>query len=305
MAPGVGNSIDLNLSSVATHWVTVEWIRDNVILNPGPRAGRALRLNVALPNGGRVVLFMDVNSHYVMGFEGRDGIYLLADPHRDAFRQRLIDAGLASGARIDDLRLRADHNTLNTLNERFSMIDLINAARLSQWSSTDSPEESVRRPISLLVCMIAECSRLRSVQSAFRNLYEQQGWHIRVDEAIQSWQDAVLVTQLAHETFPIYPTHAAVEKLAKRAEELRALLAEILASAGHSNNRRATVQQLIDGALQVPAAVAPQAQRFAHMARELHIATADRLQAVMTACMNAVAIQAARDGVTAPPLDLA
>jgi len=299
----------LDLSSVAGHAAAVEWIRNNVVLRSEETAG-ILKLTVSLePNGHAVTLFMNAADHYIMGFQGLDKIYLLRDDHRDEFKKLLISRKFAAADQVDDeLVLGADHNSLRTLQERFTRADLVGAARLARFSRSKSNSEEVRRPLSLLICMIAECARLRSMEWTFRGIYENLDRPVRADEAIQSWKDAVDIVRLANKHFPTYPRVYAVEKLAKRAAELRTLWDQIVLAVGPFANEKAAKQQVIDG---VPAlgrwgAVAYQVQRFADMSGELSVdgrkATAEEISFIMTACQNETALYAAREGVTDPPL---
>jgi hypothetical protein len=64
----------LDLSGLDGFTVTVEWVRNHVVLKGAGEKQPAMRLDVRLPENQQVALFMDTRDHYVLGFRGRDSV---------------------------------------------------------------------------------------------------------------------------------------------------------------------------------------------------------------------------------------
>jgi hypothetical protein len=264
-----------------------------------------MRLDVRLPENQQVALFMDTRDHYVLGFRGRDKIYLLRDTRIDEFEKQLVAAGLVASGEIERLDVGSDHNSLGTLKRSFSMAELLAAGKLADYSSRDGrlTHEHVKGPISLLVCLVAECSRVFSMQWICAGIYYHR--RIQADEAIQSWQDAVELVRLSQKYFPLYARPLAIEKLEKRATEMNDLVGELEAAAGGTSNRKALIQRIVDGQRgSFSGHAAMCADRLRQMARELGIREASDLTTILTACKNKVAVRAAKEGVAIPGSDL-
>src|SRR5262245_12772053 len=103
----------LDLTTADKHVQSAEWIRDNVILKN--HESEVLQFNVALPDSGHVSLFMNTSNQYLLGFQGKDKVYLLRDKDRDAFKNALIEGNLVAVSKIEYLDIGSDHSSLGTL----------------------------------------------------------------------------------------------------------------------------------------------------------------------------------------------
>lgn len=303
------NKQELDLRDPARYMASIEWLRNNVVL--GIAKELVLQLNVSLPNG-TTTLFMDLANHYIMGFRGADKIYVLEDNKSEAFRKSLQSQ--LGNTPVEILRgLGADHGLrgLQTFSRGnggirgriFKRADLDSAVTLSSYSSEtrNINYDDLRSHLSLLVCMISESARMPMMERDFANML-YYGYDVWADEAIRSFDDAKFLITLALETFPSYPRHLAVEKLEKRATELRSLLSKIESQAG-SHNRSKLVAGLIAGEIASPASVVDAINRFRAMCKELKIVDPNTISQMISTCSSEGAVRAAKQGVAIPDID--
>lgn len=300
---------DIDLRDPISYTASVDWIRQNVVLKE-TKQGFVLRLNVLLPSAS-VTLFMEPANHYIMGFQGKDKIYLLDDSASDQFKSRLQTQ--IKGAQVTILTgLSSQHGPQGLATFRrtkngvvgvvFKREDLERVARLSTYSrESESTYEHLRRPLSLLVCMISESARIPIMQRDFTNMY--YGHEVVADEAIRSYDDAKFLISIALRVFPLYPPNRAVEKLQKRAAELDSLLTAIQSSAGTNERLQAVSVLLKGGTLAGSDRVTQQIKRFRDMCAELRPANApETITQIISTCKSESAVRAARQGVEGPEI---
>ncbi len=294
---------ELDLSSVAGFRAAVEWIRRNVILAPTP--GAVVELRISAPGKTQTSVFMDRKYAYVMAFRGRDLIYALDDDSQD-YAALLATAGVAKKEEIKKLKgLFVSHISLGTFDKPFRNCDLTKIVDLSTYSSKETKTfENLRKPLSLLVCLLAESARSPAVAHDFNHLYEMQR-PVWAKEAIQSYNQAVRITRCADQLFKDTPRQAnRIEKLDKRAAEIRELLDLLWKSTSHRSNEKQTLKSVVKGQnLGTGKDFDFAAERLRSIAKELGLTDrGDELSEIETACRNRAAVDFARDGVIVPPL---
>ncbi|MBC8166407.1 MAG: hypothetical protein H7Y20_11115, partial [Bryobacteraceae bacterium] len=209
---------NLDLSTIEGHANSAEWIRSNVLLTE-PEGEGIVQLNVTLRpdlegKEQNVSLYMDTRNAYILAFRGGEGRLYLLNKTRDdqeaiSFEQRLRKAGYAGkDEQISLSNLGADHkNALKTLDQRFRPEDLIYAGQINEFGDSDrmrTPEQ-LRRPISLLVCMLSESARMNLMEQQFRKLYFGEvaypgepgmvfTYEAKPDAAIQSYDKAIRIS---------------------------------------------------------------------------------------------------------------
>jgi len=305
----VNSTADVDLRDPISYTASIEWIRRNVVLKETTKES-LLRLNVLLP-AASVTLFMDPAHHYILGFQGKDKIYLLDDPASNRFKDQLESQ--IKGVQVTILTgLSSQHGPQGlgtfqpTKNGHVGVIfrreDLECVARLSTYSrKTESTYEHLRRPLSLLVCMIAESARIPIMQRDFTNMY--YGHNVVADEAIRSYVDAKFLISTAIRVFPRYPPNLAVEKLQKRAAELDSLLTAIQAAAETRERIKIVSVLLGRGTPAGGGRVTEQIRRFREMCAELQPAnTPETITQIISTCKSGSAVRAAKQGVEGPEI---
>jgi hypothetical protein len=299
---------ELDLSSVAGFRAAVDWIRSNVILAPTP--GAVVELRISGPDSSQASVFMDRKDAYVMAFRGRDVIYALDDDTQD-YVGLLVAAGVAGAAEIEKLvGLSVSHRSLGTIvhgggGHEFWLQDLpVGLRLLSGFSQRDGHFGALRRPLSLLVCLLAESARSPAIAYDFNHLYEMQR-PVRANEAIQSYHQAVRITRWADQLFKhtLRQTDR-IDKLDKRATEIRELLVLLWKSTSSMSNEKQTLKSVVQGQnLGAGKDFDFAAERLRSIARELGLTDrGDELSEIETACRNRAAVDFARAGVIVPPL---
>jgi hypothetical protein len=301
----------LDLRDSARYTVSIEWIRNNVVLRRSE--AQVLQLNVSLPIGA-ATLFMDPANHYIMAFRGADKVYVLQDNRSEAFKKALelrlrktpIEILKGLGANHGLGGLETFSQTRGRVDGRiFSRTDLDSAAAVSNYSSATRTMTygELRARLSLLVCMISESARIPMMERDFSNMlyYGQKVW---ADDAIRSFATAKFLIQLALRTFPGYPRHLAVEKLEKRASEMRALVGRIETVPGF-HNRATLVDRLVNGKVSPVPPIADAVSRFRDMCKELKIVDPSLISQMMSACKSEDAVRAAKQGVAIPDIGMA
>lgn len=308
--PAGGSKARLDLSGPAVYTESVDWVRDHVVLKDSAQTSAVIEIDVNLPERCTVSLFMDPNNHYILGFRGADKVYLLDDSGTAAFAERLVETKLVRSRReITVLHgLKASHEGLGTFTRQvsglrsrtFSEIDLRSSRCLADYSlaAKEMTFETLKAPLSLLVCMIAESARIPMMKRDFTNLF--YGHKVIADEAVRSYDDAKYLIQFAAFAFPEYPHHSGVEKLQKRAAELDGLVREIESAIGGSNRQTLLQEILMGRAPPGGAAVTGQIRRFRDMAAELGVRDPGSITQLISTCRSESAVRAAKLGVAIP-----
>ena len=307
-APPAAEVKNVDLSSEYGHATTVEYVRNNVILPPEGQKPDVLQLEVKLPGDKdrpdhKVTLIMNTENHYILGFKGQDKIYLLQDADSPEIKKTLVKEKLVPNAdAVEILKLGGEHPTLGTLDPKrsFDMGDLKQASRLGEYSTKnkDMTYDDLKKPLSLLVCMISESSRVKSMEHGMRRIYH--GESVKASEAIQSWKDACGLIEMADKYFPKDYRWNGVERLEKRGTELQNLLRDIKESAGKIGDEKAFLQELLEGKYNKDRRVGLLIERVRDMARELNITNAGDVGELISATRNDIAVAAAKDGVVVP-----
>lgn len=298
---------ELDLTSVSGFTETVDWIRDNIIL--GNRAERIMQLDVKLSrrtsaDSSQISLFVDTKNGYLFAFRGKDKIYVLKDDHQEEYQKLLKENG--SGEAVILPGVGSDHRSLGTFlpnqesggmrGRSYSMAHLQDSEKLSAFSRSGGAitESDVAQAVSVLVCMLAECSRWPSVEQRFQRIYF--GENVKADEIFKVYDRAKRILRLAD----IFPNHRAadrIEKLVKRAEEVKELLARMRTKGADS---ALTDEMLIHLCLKDPNSKSARdkdaAQRICDICLQLK-ADAHTMAEILTLCSNEQAVRAAQVGV--------
>ena len=306
----------LDLRSLAGFCAAVEWIRREIILHPSTEG--FYEIEVATAENSACTIFMNRSDAYLVAFRGQDRIYALADPPFDHARA-LVDAGLAGAGEIQTLALTVSHASLGTLDHTFTRGELqATASLLNGYSARDATFERLRKPISLLVCVLAEAARSPAIAFEFQHLwtarilydrelnvtYPMASFTVRANEAIQCYDKAIRITTYANRFFPQYirPLDR-LTKLEKRAAEIRELLQALSAALISTGNRQLALNNLVrDPKLFVAPGHESAIRRLHDIARELHITRGDELTDIAGLCGEQVAMDFARSGVVARDL---
>lgn len=269
---------DLDLRDSALYVEGIEWLRNNVVLR-NTITRDVLQLNVLLPRGA-VTLYMAPRDHYIMGFRGADAIYLLKDRNQKTFKKALETE--IEGTRIEILEnLSTSHTAkgLKTFTDTasgvpdgrvFTRTDLDNAANLAKWRVTsDEVDDETKTSLSLLVCMLAESARIPMMEYDFKNML-YYGMNVWADHAAQSFRNAKYLIRKAKQLFPNYPRALGVEKVYKRATEMRELFDRINDTPGYKN-RSTLMARLVGGKITATGPAAGAISRFIFMYKELRV----------------------------------
>ncbi|MBI1356901.1 MAG: hypothetical protein GC160_21385 [Acidobacteria bacterium] len=300
---------ELDLSSLAGFRRAVEWVRGEIIRRP---AVGFFELRVTVQPGEVLTVFLDRRDAYLVAFRGRDRVYALGDDAND-YAQQMIDAGVIEAAAVQRLEgLTVSHRSLGTLDQgggvrghEFWLQDLLAAARaLSGFSAAESPFGTLRRPLSLLVCLLAESARSPAMAFEFEHLYLGTR-PVKASEAIQCYDQAVRIVRLADRFFPQHIRQIdRLRKLDNRAVELRELLALLWGSLSHQSNQKSALQRIVAGQnLGAGRDFDFAAERLRSIARELGIQNdGQQLSEIAGLCGNQAAMDFAKSGVIFPDL---
>jgi hypothetical protein len=298
--------VSVSLKDPRSYAKAVDWIRDNVVLKRNVK-GPVLEIAVSLPDCA-VSVFMRPKDHYILAFRGADKVYLLDDDAASDFKKVLEQH--VKPTEIETLKgLGAGHGStgLATFERRedglrarvFRRQDLATIKDLARYRLRSRTRfEELKKPLSLIVCMIAESARIPMMHRDFVNMY--YGCEVIADEAIRSYDDAKYMMLCAREKFPQYPNHLAIEKLAKRAEELRVLLGRIKCAVDVSD-RAKLMSDLVKGRVSTDdGSVKQQVKRFRDMCSELSFTDAEAIKQFVSTFCNISAVRAAKQGVAYP-----
>ncbi|HEX4227517.1 MAG TPA: ribosome-inactivating family protein [Bryobacteraceae bacterium] len=307
----------LDLSSVRGFTRAVDWIRRSILLNTGPKQ-RILELGVKLSlrssaELGIITLFVDSKNGYLFAFRGRDKIYILRDDSQDEYLTLLKKNGSET---VDVLPgVGSDHRSLGTFlpnkdsgagmrGRTYALANLQDAARLADFSQTTGPvtEHDVAGAISVLVCMVAECARWPRIEREFEKIYF--GENVKADEVFKVYDKAKRIRNYAS-VFPNYLLSDRIEKLVKRAVEVKELLSRLHAMMGASSM---TDEALIELCLKAPKSVSGRnkdsLERLQRICSELGLmpdidpkGAAEKVTGILDLCANDLAVRAAQSGV--------
>jgi hypothetical protein len=308
----------LDLSSPVGFTQATEWVCNAVLLSQPAAPMLELDLRVAAQTKTseerRATIFMDSKDGYVVGFRGKDAVYLLSDPERD-IEAKLREAKLiGKDEKPVTLKVRTDHKSLGTFEQvwsgsgfegrTFGIADLYNSGKLSGFSVNQGEVtyDDVRNSLSLLTCMTVESARSRTVELGFQRIYNHD--RVRPDTVMQSYDQAKRITAYA-ELFPNHVLADRVEKLENRARELGDLVKSVQRDLGLSKDRfrrQDFLDQAIKGTVSKgPESVARAGARVREIAIELDIKDGSKLGEIMSLCSNKDAVRAAKGGVLPPP----
>ena len=312
------SSRQFDLSSPAGFAGTTEWIRNNVFLSRPEAPMLELDLRVAAPTQSsgeqRAIILMDPGDAYVVGFRGRDAVYLLQEENRDIEGSVRAARLIAKDEKPVILGIGTDHASLGTFRQvwtgsgleyrTFGEADLRNAGRLSGYSKTGGVSyEDLRTALSLLTCMTAESARSRTVELGFEMIYRNA--RVQPDAVMKSYEQATRITQYAS-VFPNYVLADRVEKLEKRAQELAALTdsaqRQLGVGKGQFDRKRFFDQVINETAPTAPKSLASVTERMKQIAGELKVTNGGALGEIMSVCSNKDAVRSAKGGVMPPPI---
>lgn len=238
--------VDLDLSSAMSYMHSLGYLRQAVVLGREKAPGLLLVLRVKLIYGARITLYMKVSNLYIVAF-GENPVFALADSTEDIPATLRTSGAVAREVPITKLALGSDHGALGTEHHEFGLGDLAQCASLALFSGKQD-YSMIRKPLSLLVCMLAEGGRFLEVQNLFAGIGRPTGEYwprplankgifspstttgtgesdIKVSGVIWVWQKA---TRLQHycNAAHVGPTEGAklVGELRAMVEELRSLL---------------------------------------------------------------------------------
>jgi hypothetical protein len=251
---------------------------------------------------------MRPKDHYILAFRGADKVYLLDDDTAEDFKKVLqprvkpveveILKGLGAGHGVTGLAtFTLKDGAVNA--QVFRRQDLASLKYLACYSRDAGIHfQQLQKPLSLIVCMISESARIPMMGRDFINMY--YGCDVIADEAIRSYGDAKAMMRLAIKKFSEYPNRLAIEKLAKRADEMSTLLQRVEAAV-NAKARGDLISMLVRGRLPATdASVQDKAQRFRDMCTQLKFTEPQDVQRFLSAFSNASAVRAAKQGVAYP-----
>jgi hypothetical protein len=285
----------------------VDWIRKNILLKKQPKPVLSLEIKLPLrnsPDFGLITLFVDTSNGYLFAFRGQDKTYILRDDRQDEYQALLRQTGNGTAAILHGVA--SDHRSLGTFlpkkgsagmrGRSYAIAHLQGGARLAEFSADRGPvtESDVAGAMSLLVCMLAECSRWPRIEREFERIYF--GENVQADEIFKVYDKAKRIRRLA-EVFPNYLIADRVEKLVKRANEVNELLTALRTTLGGSPLEN---QALIGLCLGAPKGSVGgdknSAERIRTICTELK-ADAKTMAEILSLCSNEQATRAAQSGV--------
>ena len=296
----------LNFADPASYRQAVEWVRANVVLKNNVK-GAILQLDLAFPQGS-VTVFMNPQNHYILAFRGADGIYILDDAHSAQFQKDLeatlkgskttILKGFSGSHGYGGIQTFAPEVAIRDRN--FNLKHIAEVRHLSEYRAK-GPYAPLRKPLSLLVCMIAESARFPMMQRDFERMYF--GSEVLADEAVQSYSTAKALRQQALRAFPEYRSPEAVTKLVNRATELEELIRR-LETLRKTANRQTLITSLLSGGKQMLGSPSIEdTNRFCTICKELSLTTAREVTTLISQSRNKMAVRAAKEGVALPGID--
>jgi Ribosome inactivating protein len=292
---------EINLRDPARYAASIEWVRKNVVVR-NTTGTKVLQLDV-LVSDGEVTLYMNTENQYVMGFRGADKVYLLNDDDTEKFKAWLAEE--LQGAAIEVLNnLHTRHGGgaggletfVDNLRGRvFRRKELNCAQKLSGFVHKGDLYEELRKPLSLLVCMICESARFMILEKDFTNqlYYDYNVW---ADESIQAYAKAKLLLRLAERAFPAYSLQFAVDKLQKRATEMDENLQRLKRILDRKDTR-SLIGDILKGSASATPSTSDEIKRFKELCDQAKVSDPDEINDMINYSKNESAVRAAKDGV--------
>ena len=300
----------LNFTNAASFNEAVDWVRSNVVFGKNSK-GTILQLDVTFPRT-QVTVFMNPKNHYILAFRGANAIYVLDDPSDSP--QFIKDLQAASkNTTVTLLKgFAASHQGVAGLQtfapgigirqRNFTSRDFGKLTALTQFNGTSS-YDPLRKPLSLLVFMIAESARFPMLQKDFINMYMRNGAEVLADEVVQAYSKAKALRAFALSNFPNYRSPEAVAKVQNRAKQLEILL-ESFVKLSKNPDTRALTTTVLSGQIQTwEGGNTGNTDTFRGMCKELSLTTAAQVAELIGLCDNEMAVRAAKEGVALPGID--
>jgi len=307
-------TLDLSTPRGFTH--AVDWIRKSILLNANPKP-RVLELDVKLSlrssaDFGVITLFADTRNGYLFAFRGKDKTYVLHDDSQDEYVGLLKKDGIESVAIVHGVG--SDHRSLGTFlpnidaggmrGRTYVIANLQDAARLADFSQAGGSVTNgdLISAMSILVCMLAECARWPRIEREFEGIYF--GENVQADEVFQVYDKAKRIRDLAS-VFRDYLLGDRVERLVKRATEMRELLSRVQSKMGESSvTDEALMELCLRAKNSFPGGDKDAAQRIRDICTQLDLkperdpkGAAKKMAEILSLCGNDRAVRAAQSGV--------
>lgn len=165
--------VDLDISSAKSYISSMGVLRQAITLGRERSPGLILILRVQLLYGGRVTLYMKVSNLYIIAF-GTGPVFALADATEDVPATLRSSGAVPKETKIQKLALGSDHGALGTEGSEFGLGDLAQCSSLALFDGSQS-FSMIRKPLSLLVCLLAEGARFLEVQNSFAGISRKSG----------------------------------------------------------------------------------------------------------------------------------
>lgn len=165
--------VDLDISSAKSYISSMGVLRQAITLGRERSPGLILILRVQLLYGGRVTLYMKVSNLYIIAF-GTGPVFALADATEDVPATLRSSGAVPKEMKIQKLALGSDHGALGTDGSEFGLGDLAQCSSLALFDGSQS-FSMIRKPLSLLVCLLAEGARFLEVQNSFAGISRKSG----------------------------------------------------------------------------------------------------------------------------------
>ena len=301
----------LNFTDAASYQDAVDWIRSNVVLRNTTK-GPVLQLDITFPRT-QVTVFMNPSNHYILAFRGADGIYVLDDPSDTPKFLKDLSAATDKGTKITLLKgFNASHTgvrgiqtfdpNLSDYERNFRSSDFDKITQLTAYREKGN-YHPLRKPLSLLVCMISESARFPMMQKDFMHMYMHTGASVLADEAVQSYSNAKELRALAFKIFPNYRSPEAIAKLQNRTNQLQTLLEDFLKLAKTTSSQTLIASILTGDKQPWEGSNTNNTDTFRGMCKELSLGTPSQVTGLISLCDNEMAFRAAKQGVALPGID--
>jgi hypothetical protein len=233
--------LQLDLSTRRAYLSALALIRQRIELGRAAENLPAVqRFRVRLLSDKTVELFMLSANLYLIGFRGAAKVYALTDDKVDCKAEIEGSTRLDTGETVQRITLKGDHGSLETFSRPFARADLEFCHSLSEYSGGNF--ETIKRPFSLLVCMLAEGSRFLEVQNAFAGVGRSAGRYfadvlpdkglynfepITASEVVNYWDNASRARRVANGAgFGVTEGHTLAMKLKEGVAALEKLLSD-------------------------------------------------------------------------------
>ena len=308
----------LDLSSQRSYLSSLALIRQKIELGRAEGNLPAVqRLRVRLLSDKSVYLFMLSSNLYPIGFRGAQKVYVLADDKVDCKTEVEKSGRLDTGETVERLTLKGDHGSLQTFSRPFFMVDLEMWQSLSTYNG--GAYDTIRRSMSLLVCMLVEAARFLEVQNAFAGVGRSVGQYfseplqekglpnqepIVASDIVNYWDNASRARRVANGAgFGVTAGHVLALKLKDGIAELDKQL-----TTRHSPLSKTDLYKLIAGerSVQIPSSIntgniAKQINELRSLAASARLTTGAQLDEFIVALQSKIAVEYA-NGVLLPTI---